>query len=70
MKICMPINPMNEKWCGVKCPQSMNSHYGTVAYCRLFSESFGDRRDGLRLDEQGCIVRHPKCIEFEMKGME
>ena len=67
MQILVTINPMNDKWCGTKCPQELAGRCGTRVYCRLFSESFGGDGD-LEYDENLCLMRHPKCIEAEKNG--
>jgi hypothetical protein len=61
--ITMKVRPYNEKYCGATCPQRLQSHFGQVFYCRLFSESFS-KCDSLQHDNENfCVKRHTKCIE-------
>jgi hypothetical protein len=59
--------PFNDKWCG-KCSLILTARFGTLFYCRLYSESFGTESGSLDQDENGNVLRHKLCVKGEKNG--
>ncbi len=54
------INPFNTEWCG-HCKQLLTRKFGSIFYCRLFSDGFDKRSISLDFSEENCVERHEDC---------